>query len=292
LGVSSVVFSVFEYLGILQKMTFLFFFVATLALAGAEELYKLPDSLSSFPKTFKFGVSTSSYQVEGGWLEGGKGPSTLDVSFHVPGNAHNNDNGDVANDMFHLYPEDILAMQANGIKNYRFSINWVRILPTGQAPVNEEGVKYYDDLINQLLAHGIEPHVTMYHGETPAALEMYPHDRSLFLNSDFFVEKFTEFADVLYDRFGDRVKSWFTFNEPYCISVYGYSQGPNMDKDPYTVTHNILLAHASAYRRYDSKYRAQQQGQVGIVLNVMHYYPQDPANAGDVEASATGYDYW
>lgn len=253
-----------------------------------KSLYKLPD-MKPFPKGFKFGVSTSSYQVEGGWLDGGKGPTLLDVEFHIPGTSYENDNGDVANDMYHLYPEDIQQMKAFGITNYRFSLNWARILPTGKDKINPDGVAYYNDLINKLLEAGIEPHVTLYHGETPAALAMWPNPSNVFLNQDNFVKWFTDFADVVFESFGDRVKNWFTFNEPFCISVYGPINDGIVE---YQTAHTLILAHASTYRLYESKYKAKQGGTVGIVLNTAHFYPLDNSSADDIEAAGRGYDFW
>lgn len=263
---------------------------SSLPAASKYPVYDMPKTIKehAFSKSFNFGVSTSSYQVEGAWLEGGKGPTTLDVAFHIPGNAVNNDNGDIANDMYHLYPQDIKMMRHFGIQHYRFSINWARILPTGTLPVNQGGVDYYNDLINSLLAAGIEPHITLYHGEMPAALTMYPNPSNAFLNTDKFVKWFTDYADLAFSLFGDRVQQWYTFNEPFCIAVYG-SYG---DRDPYTTAHTLILAHASAYRAYDSKYRAKQGGTVGIVLNTMHFYPLDASSAADATAASRGYDFW
>lgn len=241
-----------------------------------------------FPENFKFGVSTSSYQVEGGWLDGGKGMSIWDTYSHTPGMIANGDTGDIANDMYHLYPQDIELMAKYGIKNYRFSIAWNRIMPTGVAPVNQQGLDYYNDLINKLLEHGVEPHITIYHSETPLALTMYPNNPMPFLDSERFPGWFTDYAKVLFDNFGDRVRHWFTFNEPFCTSVFG-TYG---DKDPYTIAHNAILAHASVYRLYESQYKGKQAGTVGIVLNTAHFYPNDANSLNDVAAAQRGYDYW
>jgi beta-glucosidase len=176
-------------------------------------------------------------------------------------------------------------MAKYGLKHYRFSIAWNRIMPTGVAPVNPEGIAYYNDLINQLVAHVIEPHATIYHSETPLALTMYPYLTNPFLDNERFQGWFTDYAAVLFDNFGDRVKHWFTFNEPFCTAVYG----PVGNKDPYTIAHNAILAHASVVQLYRSKYVATQGGTVGIVLNTAHFYPNDPNNAADVETAARGY---
>lgn len=201
-----------------------FLFAAIVAVSvGAIKLPAVPDTVlaGAFPADFDFGVSTSSYQVEGGWLEGGKGFSVWDVYSHIPGQIANGDTGDVANDMYHLYPSDIKIMAAQGVRNYRFSIAWNRIMPTGVAPINQEGVDYYNDLINQLIANGIEPHVTLYHSEMPSALTLYPHKPLPFLDLENFPTWFSNYADAAFGLFGDRVKHWFTFNEPFCFSVYG-----------------------------------------------------------------------
>ncbi len=201
---------------------FIFAAIAAVSVA-AIKLPAVPDTVlaGAFPADFDFGVSTSSYQVEGGWLEGGKGFSVWDVYSHIPGQIANGDTGDVANDMYHLYPSDIKIMAAQGVRNYRFSIAWNRIMPTGVAPINQEGVDYYNDLINQLIANGIEPHVTLYHSEMPSALTLYPHKPLPFLDLENFPTWFSNYADAAFELFGDRVKHWFTFNEPFCFSVYG-----------------------------------------------------------------------
>ncbi len=167
----------------------------------------IPPTVSNgkFPSDFKWGTSTSSYQVEGAWLEGGKGMSTWDAYSHIPGMIANGDTGDIANDLYHLYPSDIKLMQKHGLKHYRFSIAWNRIMPTGIAPVNQVAIDYYSDLINTLLAHDIEPHATIYHSETPLALTLYPHLPMPFMDSNF-PNWFTNYSDVLFSAFGDRVK--------------------------------------------------------------------------------------
>jgi beta-glucosidase/6-phospho-beta-glucosidase/beta-galactosidase len=183
----------------------------------------IPETVVSgvFPSSFAFGTSTSAYQVEGGWLEGGKGLSNWDGFSHTPGLIANGDTGDIANDMYHLYPSDIKLMKEYGLKHYRFSMSWNRIMPTGISPVNAEAVDYYNDLINQLLENGIEPHVTIFHNDIPLALSTYPHNPMPFLDSENFPKWFGDYAETLFTAFGDRVKQWYTFNEPFCTAVYG-----------------------------------------------------------------------
>lgn len=254
---------------------------------GSEDLYKIPDKISKgvFPDDFVFGTSTSSYQVEGGWLDGGKGLSIWDAYSHVPGQIQNGDTGDIANDMYHLYPKDVELMAKYGLKHYRFSIAWNRIFPTGVAPVNAEAIAYYNDLINSLLSHGIEPHVTIYHSETPLALTLYPKNPMPFLDQDNFVKWYSDYATVLFEHFGDRVKHWFTFNEPFCTSVFGVYG----NTDPYQIAHSAILAHATTVDIYRTKYQKSQEGTIGIVLNTAHFYPKDKENPDDVEAAARGY---
>jgi beta-glucosidase/6-phospho-beta-glucosidase/beta-galactosidase len=238
-----------------------------------------------FPANFKFGVSTSSYQVEGGWLEGGKGMSIWDAYSHTPGFIANSDTGDIANDMYHLYPQDIELMAKMNVKNYRFSIAWNRILPSGTGTINQAGLDYYNDLINQLIAHNIEPHVTIYHSEMPLALTYYPNNPNPFLDTDRFPNWFTDYSKILFDNFSDRVKTWFTFNEPYCFAVYG-TYG---NIDPYIIAHNAILAHAQVVQLYRIHYQSKTQGTIGIVLNTAHFYPNDPTNPADLIAAQRGY---
>ena len=118
----------------------------------------------------------------------------------------NGDTGDIANDLYHLYPDDIALMKKYGLKHYRFSIAWNRIMPTGVAPVNQQAVDYYNDLINTLIENGVEPHATIYHSEMPLALTLYPNNPMPFLDSERFPNWFTNYSDVLFENFGDRVK--------------------------------------------------------------------------------------
>lgn len=259
------------------------------SMVAGYEFPPIPSTVESgvFPKDFQFGVSTSSYQVEGAWLEGGKGLSTWDAFSHTPGFVANGDTGDVANDMYHLYPKDIEIMKSMNIHHYRFSIMWNRILPTGVAPVNQEAIKYYNNLINLLLENNIEPHVTIYHAETPLALTYYPNNPNPFLDSTNFPKWFSDYANVLFENFGDRVKQWFTFNEPWCTAVLSIPGG----EDPYRIAHNIILAHGTTAQLYRKKYQAKQGGTIGIVLNTAHFYPANSDNGDDVAAAQRAFDF-
>ncbi|XP_073981967.1 myrosinase 1-like [Rhodnius prolixus] len=228
-----------------------------------------------FPENFLFGIATSSYQIEGGWNEEGKGESMWDRMLHNrPELVKDKSNGDVACDSFHLYKEDVKLVKEIGFDCYRFSINWPRVLPKGTKDyVNFQGIKYYQNLIDELLSNNIQPMVTMYHWEMPQALE----EQGGWKNRKI-VEYFEDYAEILYTHFGDKVKMWITINEPLHIT-YGYGDTmvlPALDQHgtaDYIVGHNLLLAHAKAYRLYEKKFKAQQNGKVSISLNSLFFFP-------------------
>lgn len=221
----------------------------------------------SFPKDFLFGTSTSSYQIEGCHDKGGKGRSIWDAFCAVPGNIRNNENANLACNHYELYKEDVALLKQLGVKAYRFSIAWTRILPYGTGKVNEEGVKFYSDLIDELLRNDIEPWVTLYHWDLPLALEQ---EKNGWLSPEM-SDIFAAYADVCFSKFGDRVKHWITLNEPWVVAILGYGQGifaPGRisNSEPYLVGHHLLLAHAKAVDVYRDKYE-NQGGKIGISLN-------------------------
>ncbi|XP_047096588.1 myrosinase 1-like [Schistocerca piceifrons] len=235
-------------------------------------------SASEFPDGFLLGAATSAYQVEGAWNEDGKGESIWDYYLHnYPESDPDGANGDIACDSYHKYEEDVRLLKELNANVYRFSISWPRILPTGDiSQINAPGIDYYNKLINLLLENGIEPLVTMYHWDLPLALQYIGGWTNPIL-ADYFVE----YARILFDNFGDRVKWWTTFNEPPVIA-WGYSCGigegpaPNQNASGignYLTGHTILRAHALVYRLYDEQYRATQNGTVGITLNTDWYEP-------------------
>lgn len=175
----------------------------------------------TFPKDFLWGTATAAYQIEGAWNEDGKGPSIWDTFTHQDGNIHNNQNGDIACDSYHKIDEDIALLKNLGVSHYRFSIAWSRILPDGRVShVNTLGVQYYKKLINQLLANGIQPAVTLCHFDLPQALQ----DIGGWLNPDI-ADIFAEYARVCFKEFGEKVKLWFTINEPNEEAVQAYGLG-------------------------------------------------------------------
>ncbi|OWM73471.1 hypothetical protein CDL15_Pgr026570 [Punica granatum] len=262
-------------------------------IAGAEDAFspKSYDSAtlnrSSFPSGFLFGMASSSYQYEGAANVDGRGPSIWDFYTHrYPEKITDGSNGDIASDSYHKYKEDVAIMKEMGLDAYRFSISWSRILPKGKISggVNKKGVEYYNNLINELLAHGIQPYVTLFHWDLPQALE---DEYGGFL-SPRIVDDFRDYAGVCFKEFGDRVKHWITLNEPFSYSSGGYAQGMlapgrcsewqllnctggNSATEPYLVAHYELLAHAAAVKLYKEKYQASQKGKIGITL-VSHWF--------------------
>ncbi|GLT57776.1 hypothetical protein SLA2020_307250 [Shorea laevis] len=239
-------------------------------------------SRNSFPDGFIFGTASSAYQYEGAANEGGRGPSIWDTFTHqYPEKITDGSNGDVAVDSYHRYKEDVRIMKEMGLDAYRFSISWSRVLPKGKLSggVNKEGIKYYNNLINELLANGIQPFVTIFHWDIPQALE---DEYGGFLSPKI-VDDFRDYAEVCFREFGDRVKHWITLNEPWTFSYGGYATGSlapgrcsNWQKlnctggdsgtEPYLVTHHQLLAHAASVNLYRLKYQKDQKGIIGITL--------------------------
>ncbi|XP_037646094.1 lactase-phlorizin hydrolase-like [Sebastes umbrosus] len=231
----------------------------------------------TFPQGFSWGVSSSVYQIEGGWNADGKGPSVWDTFTHKPGSIPANANGDVACDSYHRLEEDFYMLRALSVKSYRFSLSWSRIFPDGRrTSLNQKGVDYYNRLIDGLMAFNITPMVTLYHWDLPQALQ----DLGGWDNVEM-INMFNDFCDFCFATFGDRVTFWMTFNQPHTIAWSGYGLGqipPNVKNPgiaPYRVAHNLIKAHATAYHTYDDKYRKSQGGLVSIALNADWIEPKD-----------------
>jgi len=223
--------------------------------------------MSHFPKDFLWGASTSAYQIEGAYDEDGKGPSIWDSFCTIPNRIKNFENGNTAINHYHKFKEDIALLKSQGFQAYRFSISWSRILPEGKGEVNQKGITFYSDLIDELIANDIVPWVTLYHWDLPLPLQT---ELDGWLNPDL-ADHFTDYARVCFENFGDRVKNWITFNEPWVVSILGYGQGAfapgrTSNDEPYLVGHNLLRAHAKSVQLYRSNY-SQQQGQIGITNN-------------------------
>ncbi|KAL4360770.1 hypothetical protein GQ457_04G028830 [Hibiscus cannabinus] len=230
-----------------------------------------------FPPAFVFGSATTAYQVEGAASQDGRTPSIWDTFTHA-GYA-NGATGDVAVDQYHKYKEDVKIMAEMSLDAYSFSISWSRLIPNGRGPLNPKGAQYYNNLINELISHGIQPHVTLTHTDLPQALE---DEYGGWLNPRI-VKDFTAYADACFREFGDRVSYWITVNEPNVFALGGYDQGVtpprrcsppfginctrgNSSSEAYVVVHNILLAHASAARLYKRTYQEKQKGLIGISI--------------------------
>ncbi len=230
----------------------------------------MSETSRNFPPHFVWGTATSAYQIEGGHNADGKGPSIWDAFCEIPGRVAKGESGKVACDHYHRMREDVELMASLGMKAYRFSISWPRLMPTGRMEnggVNEEGVQFYSDLIDALLEHGIEPWVTLYHWDLPLALQM-EHDG--WLNPQI-ADDFENYARLCFERFGDRVSNWITLNEPWVVAILGYGQGMfapgrRSDSEPYLAAHQLLRAHAKSVHCYRSEF-AHQQGQIGISNN-------------------------
>ena len=199
----------------------------------------------SFPKDFLWGAATAAYQIEGAYNEDGRGLSIWDIYYN--GNTRYNENGFEAIDHYHKVDEDIALMKEIGLKAYRFSISWTRILPDGVGKVNEKGVKFYSDLVDKLIAAGIEPIATLFHWDYPYEL----YKKGGWMNDES-SEWFLEYTKVIVDALSDRVTYWATINEPQCVLGCGYQIGIHapfthcIEEDLLIMGKNILLSHGKA----------------------------------------------
>ncbi|MBC2601754.1 GH1 family beta-glucosidase [Puniceicoccus vermicola] len=214
---------------------------------------------------FYWGTATAAYQIEGAWLEDGKGLNIWDAYSHTPGKIKNADTGDVACDHYHLFEKDIELMAELGVTGYRFSLSWSRIIPDGKGSVNPAGIEFYNRLIDGLLAKGITPFITLYHWDLPLTLQL-ENDGWL---SEKTSEAFCRYAKTCFDAFGDRVNHWITFNENWCTAVLGYGNGefaPGRvsNTEPYLAAHNLLIAHGMAVKEFRE---GGYPGQIGLANN-------------------------
>ena len=219
----------------------------------------------SFPNGFVWGASTAAYQIEGAWNEDGRGESIWDRFSHTAGTTENGDTGDVACDHYHRWPEDIELMKRLGLKAYRFSLAWPRILPQGRGAINQAGLDFYARLIDGLLAANIEPWVTLYHWDLPQILEDeggWPVRDTMYA--------FADYAEVAVKRLGDRVRFWSTFNEPWCVAFLGYGHGVHApgrrdERLALQAAHHVLVAHGLALQAMRA---VNPNLNAGIVLNL------------------------
>jgi beta-glucosidase len=233
-----------------------------------------------FPAGFAWGTATASYQIEGSVKEGGRTPSIWDTFSHTPGKVANGDTGDVADDHYQRYPEDVALLADLGVTHYRFSLAWPRLQPDGKGAINPDGLDFYSRLIDELLAREITPWVTLYHWDLPQTLEDaggWPvRDTAL---------RFAEYATLTHERLRDRVRDWTTLNEPWCSAFLGYAAGAHAPgrTEPaaaLAAAHHLMLGHGlgvAAMREQDP------DAKYGITLNLT---PTDPATDAPADVDA------
>jgi beta-glucosidase len=235
---------------------------------------------NQFPDDFVWGCSTSSYQIEGGVAEGGRGESIWDRFCGVPGHIRDGSSGAVACDHYHRWPQDLDLAHRLGVNAYRFSIAWPRIQPQGRGPALAQGLDFYSRLVDGLLERGLQPWATLYHWDLPQALQ----DQGGWARRDVALA-FVDYADQVTRRLGDRVKHWITHNEPWCTAFLGHQHGVHAPglRDAglaLQVCHHLLLSHGLAVPVVRANAGASQ---VGITLSL---HPILPAGDSPQDAAA------
>ena len=227
-----------------------------------------------FPENFLWGSASAAYQIEGAYNIDGKGISNWDKFVRIPGKTFKGTTGDIAVDHYHRYKEDIALMAEMGLKTYRFSIAWTRIYPQGRGEVNQKGLEFYGNIIDECLKYGIEPIVTIYHWDLPQALV----DEYNGFESRKIIEDFLNYAETLFRAFGNKVKYWITLNEQNIFTSLGWltAQHPpgkfDDEKMFYQVNHNAFLAHAKTVLAY---YKMGFTGKIGASFAYTPSYPLD-----------------
>ena len=229
-----------------------------------------------FAPDFVWGSAVSAYQVEGAVDVDGRGESIWDRFSATPGKVVNGDSGAVACDSYHRYREDVRLVTELGLNAFRFSVAWPRIFPEGRGRPNEAGLDFYDRLVDELLAAGVEPFVTLYHWDLPQALEEgggWPVRAT--------AEAFAEYVDVVSQRLGDRVRNWITMCEPWVISWLGYGLGEHApgrrsEADALAAAHHVLLGHGLAA---EVLRRRSDEARVGITIDLVAFHPKSDSQA-------------
>ncbi|KAE9560605.1 aryl-phospho-beta-D-glucosidase [Companilactobacillus bobalius] len=246
-----------------------------------------------FPEHFLWGAASAAYQVEGAYNTDGKGPSIWDEFSKIPGKTKHNTNGQIAVDFYHHYKEDIVLMAEMGLKAYRFSVSWSRILPNGEGEVNQEGLDFYEKVIDELQKHQIEPILTLYHWDLPEVLQTKYGG----WESRHTIDAFVEYCRILFDKFGTKVKYWITFNEQNVFTSLGYrwaSHPPNVSdsKRMFQANHIVNLANAKAIQTF---HQVVPQGKIGPSFGYGEVYPltSSPADVlAAVDANQFNNDWW
>lgn len=245
----------------------------------------------TFPPDFMWGTATASFQIEGA-SKTHRVPSIWDAFCDEPGNIHGSDTGERACDHYNRFRDDVKLISSLNTKHYRFSIAWPRIHKFTEdgdiSGVNEDGIRFYGELIDALLAAGITPVVTLYHWDLPLVIDKV---HGGWKGTRKIVELFGRYAETCFAAFGDRVKHWITLNEPWCSAFLAYEIGEHApgkgipSVDIYKAGHNLLLAHARAVQLYRTRFREEQQGVIGITLNTSWAEPMDPSDEACVKAA-------
>ncbi len=223
-----------------------------------------------YPEGFLWGCATAAYQIEGGAKDDGRGPSVWDTFSHAPGKTHNGDTGDVADDSYHRYKEDVQLLKNLGVKTYRMSFSWSRIFPEGTGQPNPKGLDYYSRVIDELLANNITPYVTLFHWDLPQALPGGWQNRDT-------SKAFADYAAFTTKHFSDRVKHWMTTNEFICFTDLGYQVGqfaPGLRLPAAQVNqvrHHGILAHGLGVQAIRAN--TSSGTQVGLAENAIVYIP-------------------
>ncbi|MFC0508761.1 GH1 family beta-glucosidase [Micromonospora costi] len=234
----------------------------------------------TFPPGFLWGAATAAYQVEGAATEGGRTPSIWDTFSHTPGRVREGHTGDVACDHYHRLRDDVALMADLGLTSYRFSVSWPRVQPGGTGPANPEGLDFYRRLIDELLTHGIEPWLTLYHWDLPQPLE----DAGGWPARDT-AARFADYTTLVADALGDRVRYWTTLNEPWCSAFLGYGSGTHAPgrsdgADAVRAGHHLMLGHGLAVQALRA---ARPEAEVGVTVNL---YPVTPATDAPADRDA------
>lgn len=249
--------------------------------------------LASFPKDFLWGSASAAYQVEGAWQEDGKGVSVWDEFVRIPGKTFKATNGDMAVDHYHRYKEDIALMKEQGLKTYRFSVAWTRIFPNGRGEVNQKGLEFYHNLIDELIKNDIEPMLTLYHWDLPQALQ----DEYGGWESRKIIDDFTNYATTLFEAFRGKVHYWVSLNEQNVFTSLGYmlAAHPPGVQDPkrmYAVNHIAFLANATVINKF---HEMNMPGKIGPSFAYTPNYSID-SNPKNVLAAEDAEDlmanYW
>jgi beta-glucosidase len=240
-----------------------------------------------FRKDFIWGSATASYQIEGAWNKAGRGLSVWDVFCHEKGNVAEGHTGDIACDHYHRFREDVRLMRELGIKAYRFSISWTRIFPKGTGEINEEGVRFYSEPLDELIANGIEPYITLFHWDYPYEL----HCKGGWLNDES-VMWFADYAAKIAELYSDPCKNFITFNEPQCFIGLGYLNGSHAPglkhsyRDIFRMCHNTLKAHGAAVIALRAN--AKQPLNIGYAPTCTADYPLTDSPE-DIEAARSSF---